>query len=136
MAFDEGTEIHEMMSGVMEQWVTPKGYLRWLWVLPYGFAVLIIATLYLNFLMRLASATRFRFILAALIFLGGAIGFEMLSAQERDLIVGRNYTVLYCVLYSLEEFLEMVGVAVFIYALLKHLADESPVIRITLGINR
>ena len=30
----------------------------------------------------------------------------------------------------------IVGVAVFIYALLKHLADESPVIRITLGINR
>jgi len=35
-------------------------------------------------------------------------------------------------LYSLEEFLEMIGVAVFIYALLKNIADESPVIRITL----
>ena len=53
----------------------------------------------------------------------------MLSAWEKDL---NSSTILYCVLYSLEEFFEMVGVAVFIYALLKHLADESPVIRITL----
>jgi len=132
LAFDEGTQIHEMMNNVMEQWITPKGYLRYLWVLPYGFAVLVLATLYLRFMMRLSRTSRHRFILAALIFLVGSIGVEMLSAREADLIVDSNYTVLYCVLYSLEEFLEMIGVAVFIYALLKHLADESPVIRIKL----
>jgi len=132
LAFDEGAQIHEMMNNVMEQWVTPKGYLRYLWVIPYGFAVLVIGALYLRFLIRLSRASRYRFVLAAMIFLGGAIGVEMLSAREADLIIGNDYTILYCVLYSLEEFLEMIGVAVFIYALLKNLADESPVIRITL----
>ena len=117
------------MSGVMERWVTPKGYLLWLWVIPYGFAVLVLAAVYLRFLVRLSRTTRYYFILAALLFLGGAIGVEMLSAWEKDL---NDYTILYYVLYSLEEFLEMIGVAVFIYALLKNLADESPVIRITL----
>jgi len=112
----------------LEQWLTPKGYLRYLWVIPYGFAVLVIAVLYLRFLVRLSRASRYRFTLAAMIFLGGAIGVEMLSAREADLIIGNDYTIL----YSLEEFLEITGVAVFIYALLKHLADESPVIRITL----
>ncbi len=129
LAFDEGTKIHEHMSGVMERWVTPKGYLLWLWVIPYGFAVLVLAAVYLRFLVQLSRTTRYYFILAALLFLGGAIGVEMLSAWEKDL---NDYTILFCVLYSLEEFLEMIGVAVFIYALLKNLADESPVIRITL----
>ena len=129
LAFDEGTKIHEQLSGVMERWVTPKGYLYWLWVIPYGFAVLVLAAVYLRFLVRLSRTTRYYFILAALLFLGGAIGVEMLSAWEKDL---NDHTILYAVLYSLEEFLEMIGVAVFIYALLKNLADESSVIRITL----
>ena len=129
LAFDEGTKIHEQLSGVMERWVTPKGYLLWLWVIPYGFAVLVLAAVYLRFLVRLLRTTRYYFILAALLFLGGVIDVEMLSAWEKDL---NGSTILYCALYSLEEFLEMIGVAVFIYALLKHLADESPVIRITL----
>ena len=132
LAFDEGTKIHEQLGGVMKRWVTPKGYLYWLWVIPYGSAVLVLAAVYLRFMIRLSRTTRYYFILAALLFLGGAIGVDMLQAQERDLVIGSDYTILYCVLYSLEEFLEMIGVAVFIYALLKNLADESPVIRITL----
>ena len=132
LAFDEGTKIHEKTSNVIEQWITPQGYLYWLWVIPYGFAVLVLAAVYLRFLVRLSRTTRYYFILAALLFLGGAIGVDMLQAREADLMIGNDYTILYCVLYSLEEFLEMIGVAVFIYALLKNLADESPVIRITL----
>ena len=132
LAFDEGTKIHEMMGGVMERWVTPKGYLYWPWVIPYGFAVLVLAAVYLRFLVRLLRTTRYYFILSALLFLGGAIGVDMLQAQEADLMIGSNQTILYCILYSVEEFLEMIGVAVFIYALLKNLAEESPVVRITL----
>ena len=132
LAFDEGTKIHEQLSGVMERWVTPKGYLYWLWVIPYGFAVLVLAAVYLRFMIRLSRTTRSYFILAALLFLGGAIGVDMLQGREAYLNIGSDKTILYSVLYSLEEFLEMIGVAVFIYALLKNLADESPVIRITL----
>jgi len=132
LAFDEGTKIHEQLGGVMKRWVTPKGYLYWLWVIPYGSAVLVLAAVYLRFMIRLSRTTRYYFILAALLFLGGAIGFDMLQGREAYLNIGSDKTILYCVLYSLEEFLEMIGVAVFIYALLKNLADESPVIRITL----
>ena len=132
LAFDEGTKIHEKTSNVIEQWITPQGYLYWLWVIPYGFAVLVLAAVYLRFMIRLSRTTRYYFILAALLFLGGAIGVDMLQGREAYLNIGNDDTILYCVLYSLEEFLEMIGVAVFIYALLKNLADESPVIRITL----
>ena len=132
LAFDEGTKIHEQLSGVMKRWVTPKGYLYWLWVIPYGSAVLVLAAVYLRFMIRLSRTTRYYFILAALLFLGGAIGVDMLQGREAYLNIGSDKTILYCVLYSVEEFLEMIGVAVFIYALLKNLADESPVIRITL----
>ena len=132
LAFDEGIKIHEQMSNVMERWITPTEYLYWLWVIPYGFAVLVLAAVYLRFLVRLSRTIQYHFILAALLFLGGAIGMDMLQGREADLMIGSDATILYCVLYSLEEFLEMIGVAVFIYALLKNLAGESPVIRITL----
>ena len=132
LAFDEGTKIHEQLSGVMKRWVTPKGYLYWLWVIPYGSAVLVLAAVYLRFMIRLSRTTRYYFILAALLFLGGAIGVDMLQGREAYLNIGSDKTILYCVLYSVEEFLEMIGVAVFIYALLKNLADESSVIRIKL----
>ena len=132
LAFDEGTKIHEKTSNIMEQWITPQGYLYWLWVIPYGFAVLVLTAVYLRFLVRLSRTTRYHFFLAALLFLGGAIGVDMLQGREAYLNIGSDHTILYCVLYSLEEFLEMIGVAVFVYALLRNLAGESPVIRITL----
>ena len=53
----------------------------------------------------------------------GALGIEMFGAREADL--HGYYTVTYCVLYSLEEMLEMLGIILFIYALLSHLAQET-----------
>ena len=32
---------------------------------------------------------------------------------------------LYCILYSVEELLEMLGIVLFMYALLEHLADAT-----------
>ncbi len=53
----------------------------------------------------------------------GVIGVEMLGAREADL--HGTDTVLYCVLYTIEELLEMLGIVVFIHALLSHIVDEA-----------
>ena len=58
-----------------------------------------------------------------MIFLTGALGIEMLGAREADL--HDTTTVTYCLLYSLEEMLEMLGIIWFIYALLSRLAQET-----------
>jgi hypothetical protein len=53
----------------------------------------------------------------------GALGIELLGAREANL--HGYYTVTYSLLYSLEEMLEMLGIVLFIYALLSHLAWEA-----------
>jgi hypothetical protein len=122
LALDEGTAIHEEVGTFLERYMEARGMLYFLWVVPYGIATLLLGLAYLKFVWELPKDTRVRFVVAGVIFLGGALGVEMLGAREADL---HGYeTVTYCVLYSLEEMLEMLGIIIFIYALLSHLASE------------
>ncbi len=98
-----------------------RGALYFLWVVPYGVATVVIGLAYLKFVWALPKRTRLHFIMAGVIFLTGALGVEMLGAREADLY-GYD-TVIYCFLYSVEEMLEMLGVVLFIYALLSYLAQ-------------
>jgi len=65
------------------------------------------------------------------IFLTGVLGIELLGAREADL--HGTETVVYCLLYTLEEMLEMLGIILFIYALLSHLVQETGPLSIVLG---
>ena len=123
IALDEGTAIHEELSDFLEQYLVAEGALYFLWVIPYGIASAVLALLYLRFVWQLSAVTRMRFIAAGLLFLGGALGFEMLSAIAAD---RSGYeSISYTVLYSIEEMLEMLGIVLFLYALLSHLAEET-----------
>ena len=86
---------------------------------------------YLKFVWALPKRTRLHFIMAGVIFLTGALGIEMLGAREAD-IYG-YYTVIYSFLYSLEEMLEMLGIVLFIYALLSYLAQRQGGLVVVLG---
>ena len=103
------------------------GLLYFLWVIPYGIATFLLGLFYLRFLWRLPSATRRRFIVAGIIFLTGAIAFDMLGGLEAETYGFNN--VIYCALYTIEEFLEMLGSILFLSALLRHLGPIS----LTLG---
>lgn len=123
LGLDEGTAIHEELSDFLEQYLVAEGALYFLWVIPYGIASIVLALLYLKFVWQLPAVTRLRFIAAGLLFLGGALGFEMLSAIAAD---RSGYdSVSYTLLYSIEEMLEMLGIVLFLYALLSHLAEET-----------
>lgn len=123
LGLDEGTAIHEELGDFLEEYVAAEGALYFPWVIAYGIATAVIALLYLRFVLQLPRATRVRFIVAGLLFLGGALGFEMLSAIAAD---RSGYdSISYTVLYSIEEMLEMLGIVLFIYALLSYLAEEA-----------
>ncbi len=123
LALDEGTAIHENLSDLLELYMPAEGPLYFLWVIPYGIASLVLALIYVRFVLGLPRLTRLRFIFAGSLFLAGAIGVEMLGAMAAD---DAGYdTVLYTVLYSVEELFEMLGIVLFIYALLSYLAEET-----------
>lgn len=136
MAFlgvDEGIVIHEHLSGFFERFMVAEGLLYYLWVVPYGVAFLLFGLAYLGFLRRLPRRTTGLFVLAGGVFVGGAVGVEMLSAQAGELLGTESLR--FSILYTIEEFLEMTGIVVFIYALLAHGADQAGVwtIRIARG---
>jgi hypothetical protein len=122
LALDEGTAIHEMIGSYLEDYFDATGSFYFLWVLPYGIATLVLGITFLRFVWNLPPDTRRRFIIAGSVFLGGALGVEIFGAREAE-----EYgveTITYCVLYTIEEVMEMVGIIIFMYALLSYLADE------------
>jgi hypothetical protein len=64
------------------------------------------------------------FILSGTVFIGGAMGVEMFSASVYE-IKGEGHSVLYHVLYSIEEFMEMLGVALLIFFVLDYLETHT-----------
>ena len=118
LAFDEGATIHEHVGDLFESYYggLATGFLYWLWVVPYGIAVIWLGAALFPFLLRLPAQTRNGCVGAGLIFIGGAIGVEMISASVYELHDGSSGKPLkYYLLYTLEEFMEMLGVVIYIY---------------------
>jgi hypothetical protein len=134
LSADEGAGIHEFIGPLFAgvgHWLTlhVSSYFRYLaaepvftWVLPACAAVAIIGIFYLKFLFALPRRTAVFFVLAAAIYLGGAIGVEAIGARH-VLLYGRGDAV-YGVLVILEESMEMSGIALFLYAVLRYAAAE------------
>ena len=123
LAIDEGVGLHEYLSEIFERFMEPEGLLYFLWVVPYGIATVIVGLIYLRFVLNLPKRTRALFVASGVIFLAGALGLEMLSAWEVDR--HSEYTITYCLLYTFEELFEMLGIVLFIYALLSYIVEDT-----------
>ena len=124
MAVDEASSIHEELSmpvpGLLGD--GPHGIFYFSWVIPGIAVVFALALFFLGFLLRLPAKTRFTFMVAATLFIGGALGLELVGGRYAELHGQENLT--YNMLATVEESLEMSGVIVFIYALLKYISDN------------
>ena len=122
LAFDESAKIHEQIGDYTENFVNASGYLYYPWVISYGILLLILGAIYVRFFWRMERRTLWRFALAAVIFLGGAVGMELLGAKEASLHSAN--TLRYCVYYTIEESMEMFGVIYLIHLLLDLLKES------------
>jgi hypothetical protein len=104
------------------------GALYFPWVLPYGIAVIVIAIIYIPWLLQLPLYTRIHFFISGTLFLSGALGLEILSATFADQygLDSAQYTWT----YTAEETLEMLGIALFIRALIHYLSSHTEEISI------
>ena len=123
LAFDESAKIHEQIGDFTENYVEASGIFYYPWVISYGLATLTLAIIYLPFFLKMERKRFWQFILAAFIYLGGAVGLELLGAREADL--HGTDTMLYCALFTVEESLEMFGVIYLINILLDMLRGEK-----------
>ena len=131
LAADELASFHEHLTDFVPEVVALTGVFRFAWVLPVIPILLVIGLLYLRFLWRLPPRTRGLFVLAGLLYIGGALGFEMVAG----LVLERSPSAIlpYLATTTLEETLEMFGVLVFVYALLDYLAALWGGVRVELA---
>lgn len=134
LGFDEGAHIHEVVLELFKQslqgslWVQNHISIKLLFFLPEILAVTIFALIYLPFLIYLPRRTRWLFILSGAIYVGGALFMDM-AGQYFAHTHGKGNPI-YGGLATIEEFMEMFGISIFIYALLNYLSRKSPKFRI------
>ncbi len=130
MAYDEASSVHEKLIEPMRDLLGDRlaGPLYFAWVIPGILLVLLLGLFFLKFLRQLPSRSRRNFLVAAALYLGGAIGVEMAGGYYAELYGMKDLT--YGMIATVEEGLEMTGLVVFLWALLDHLADNHPEIRL------
>lgn len=123
LGLDEFSAIHEMTSIPVRSALDTSGVFHFAWVIPYGIGVVLLALYVLPTLWRLQRGLKFWFVLSAVIFLVGALGFEMIGGLYFDRL-DETPNLLYGVITTVEETLEMSGLIVLTYALLLLLERE------------
>jgi len=99
-----------------------KGFLHFQWIVPAAFFVLFFALSYLKFLAHLPVKTKILVVIAAVLYVGGALGMESVNGYYFELYGPED--IKYSMLTTLEEFLEMSGIVIFLKALILHICSD------------
>ena len=119
LSVNEAAGIHELAIDPLRQALNLGGIFYFAWVIPGAILVSIFVLAYLKFLMSLPAKTRNLFIVAGVIYVGGALGIELVGGAYA---YAQGITDLaYSIIVTIEEALEMIGILVFIYALLDYI---------------
>ena len=126
MAFDEGAMIHELLIDPMRRFMGDHNpdFFFFAWVIPGILLVLLLAVAFFRFLLHLPKRTRVQFMWAAALYLGGAIGLEMVGGQYGAAHGLKNLG--FSLIATVEESLEMAGTILFIYGLLSYIQTCAP----------
>jgi hypothetical protein len=131
MSLDELGSLHERISEPVRELISGSGALRYAWVLAWGAVLVVLLLTHVRWLAALAPATRTRFLLAGLLYVAGAAGFEMLEGAFYTR-TGETHRLAYDLMILCEETLEMTGVLLFTRALLLHLAEAVGTLELSL----
>jgi len=128
LSIDEAASIHEMAIRPLRSALSASGFFYFTWVVPAAAFVLIFVLVYRRFLADLPVKTRRLFLLAGTLYVGGALGVELVGGRHMDLYGGQN--VMFAFITTVEELLEMLGVVVFIFALLSYISAYLKDVRV------
>ena len=117
LAIDESISIHERLIDPLRQALGATGVFYYAWIIPYGIGVLLLAIVAIPVFWRMPKRIRFWFGLSAAIYLFAAIGLEMVSGKYL-VMMNENKDIVWILMVTLEESLEIAGLIILVYALL------------------
>lgn len=136
MFFDEMFAVHELISTLINDYVETTGIFTFVWIVPYLILVVVLGLVLSSWFFALDRATQGWFLVSGLIYLAGAIGSEMIAgvyystlAEDRE----QWRTLPGDLLATVEETMEMLGLSLFIVALVRRLHRDGVRIVFTAG---
>lgn len=117
ISIDEMASLHNLFGKVLN--LNTEGIFFFSWVVIGIPLVIILMLVYYRFLFHLPHNILRLFLLSGSLFVGGALGMELFDGWYASRHGTENIT--YWLLTSIEETLEMTGIAVFIYSLLAYI---------------
>ena len=123
LALDESISIHERLIDPLIQALGATGIFYYAWIIPYGIGVVLLAIIAIPVFWRMQKTIRFWFGLSAATYLFSAIGLEMISGKYL-VMMNEKKDIVWILMITLEESLEMVGLIILVYALLLLLRNK------------
>jgi hypothetical protein len=143
LSLDEAAALHDLVSPLFAGVFTTLARLvggpfvglaqkpNYAWEIPGAIFCLVVAAAYVPFLRQLPRRTRNGFVAAGATYVAGAIGVDFIEGWYSGLYGPR--TPVFVALVTCEEGLEMIGAALFLYALLRYAESEFGGLRINLS---
>ncbi|MBI5661144.1 MAG: hypothetical protein HZC46_03255 [Ignavibacterium album] len=128
MSIDEISSIHEILNNPVRTLFNFGSLFYWAWIFPALVFLIILAFAFRQFFMMIDKKFGKLFLLSGVVYLMGVIGFEMLGGWLYSNKLGNSYY--YVIEVVVEESLEMVGLWLFIYALIEYLKSFVDEVRI------
>lgn len=116
LSIDEVAALHDRTTEPLRAAFDLGGGFYFAWVIPAAVLVTIFGVAYLKFFLHLQPRTRRLVLLAGVLYVGGALGLEVIGGFYADALGTANLG--YELVTTVEETLEMLGVITFAYALL------------------
>ena len=123
LALDESISIHERLINPLRQALGATGIFYYTWIIPYGIGVVLLSIFAIPVFWRMQKRIRFWFGLSAATFLFATIGLEMISG-EYLVMMNEQKDIVWILMITLEETLEMVGLIILVYAQLLLLQNK------------
>lgn len=122
MSYDEAFRAHELWTKPVAEMLgdTDLGFFHYAWTIPAITIVCTLAVFFHRFLMNLPKQLGAKFMISGAIYILGALGLELIEGKYDEVYGNANLT--YELLVTVEEALEMLGLIIFISALLNYLS--------------
>lgn len=127
ISLDEAVTLHEALSHFFDY----DGVLYYGWVIPASIVVVVLGCFYLPFVLKLPPRTKWQVIVAGSAYVGGALGVEFLLGYWADLAGDKN--LVYGLIDLVEESLEILGMTLFLLALVEFAGGDREQGKIRFG---